>query len=158
MINKNDPVKVASELLEECYFQSSLIVDPINITSRLGVKVVESKLPPYISGSLVKKLFQEPTIVLNCSDSIVRKRINCAFELGNYISKIDRGLSEYINVSYRGDFGSEDHFFATKFATSLLIDRRESRKIDISNFHPVVLQSLFGVTDDAIMFFLEQQH
>jgi len=78
--------KAAVELLDECW-DGSLPIDPVRIAKSLGVKVLDTYLKQNVSGALVKKQGEDPSIVLNAEDSTTRKRFTCAHELGHYIRR-----------------------------------------------------------------------
>lgn len=84
-----DPEKSARAIFDEPW-DGSFPVDPIVIADQLGIRVLAEDLPSDISGALIKRLGQDPTIiVLNKRDSRNRKRFTCAHEIGHYIHRLE---------------------------------------------------------------------
>lgn len=129
--------KLALDLLKTMGVKS-FPVDPITLSHKLGVKVVESAFPDNISGALIKERGSDPIIAINGKDSNNEKRFSCAHELGHYIYRTetmagDKDVDKYEYVDLRGEEASNgtnpDEIFANQFAANLLMPKKEVKKV-----------------------------
>ncbi len=150
--------KAASELLEECW-DGTLPIDPVRIAKSLGVKVLDVDLKQDVSGALVKKNGEDPSILLNAEDSKNRKRFTCAHELGHYRRRAEQPEQAYEYVDYRDQRSStgtdEEERYANSFAASLLMP-----EVAVKAFHeqdmPVFrMAKIFGVSPEAMQYRLD---
>ena len=81
-------------------------VDPVRIARKLGIHVLDSRLPRNVSGALVKERGEDPTILLHQKDSANRKRFTCAHELGHFVRRSDNP-DEYEYVDLRDTLGGD---------------------------------------------------
>jgi Zn-dependent peptidase ImmA (M78 family) len=111
-------------------------VDPVRIARELGIDVFEAQLDPQISGTIVKEVGQDPTIILNRDDSPVRRRFSAAHELGHYVRRADEP-DRYQYVDYRGPLAgeglNEEEIYANTFAANLLMPEREAMDYRLRN-------------------------
>ena len=125
----------ASMLLQSVWCDRPLPIDPIWIASRLGIEVIETSLPPDVSGAIIKDEGKDPIIVLCKSDSNNRKRFTCAHEIGHYAYRVANEIDHYEYVDLRSkksQLGSDpEEVFANQFAASLLMPEEEIKRLHI---------------------------
>lgn len=155
------PEREANFVLDTLWGERGFPVDPAWIANKLGLKVVEMRLPSTISGALIKENGKDPVIVLEQSDSKTRKRFSCAHELGHYISRLNSEDSVYEYIDLRGDIAktgtSPEEIAANKFAACLLMPKAEvKRKLsDLDSSKSILVLKLakhFGVSAEAVSF------
>ena len=112
------------------YWDNIYPVDPIAISRRFGIKVIYDDLPQDISGALIKtEKMDFPVIMVDSSESDVRKRFTVAHELGHYLYNtfILKLNGVYEKIDYRGQsskLGSDkEEIFANGFAAALLMPK-----------------------------------
>ncbi len=141
----------AEELLDE-YWDGTLPVDPVRIAKSLDVEVLDVFLKDNVSGALVKKPEQDPSILLNANDSKTRKRFTAAHELGHYVRRANEPAG-YEYVDYRDQRSStgtdKEERFANSFAANLLMPAWlvESLHEEIPGLR---LARRFGVSHEAM--------
>jgi Zn-dependent peptidase ImmA (M78 family) len=149
--------KAASELLDECW-DGALPIDPVRIAKSLGVKVLDVYLKKDVSGALVKKREQDPSILLNAEDSKNRKRFTCAHELGHYIRRAGQP-DQYEYVDYRDEKSStgtdEEERFANSFAASLLMPEVAVRTLFDQDLPAFRMAKQFGVSPESMQYRLD---
>ena len=150
-----DPAQEA-ERLRVFAWGDTFPVDPVAIARRLGVDVRQAPLSANVSGALVKKLGQDPTILLNAEDHPNRQRFTCAHELGHFVSR-ENAPDEYEYVDLRDTIFSAagtkpDEVFANQFAASLLMPEREVGRLKKEGYSPTQMALYFGVSQDAMHF------
>jgi Zn-dependent peptidase ImmA (M78 family) len=147
------PKDAAESILNEIWGDRGFPVDPVVIAQEIGVKVIETELPPDVSGVLAKEEGQDAVIFLSSSDHKNRKRFTCAHELGHFIKKMELGEQEISSVNFRDSRSSEgkdpEEMFANQFAANLLMPEEEVlRQKRTPSF---VLARYFGVSPEAII-------
>lgn len=99
-------------------------VEPAGIANRLGVQVFEANLNPETLGGLLMTPGEDPEIVLNHRDGLIRRRLTCAYELGHFVLR-SADTTEYSRVDLRKhDAAPEptrDQAYARRFAACLLM-------------------------------------
>ena len=154
------PKSAASGILRDVWQDRGLPVDPVWIARQLGLGVVEAVLKPDISGALVKRVDEDPLIVLNQKDNVVRKRFTCAHELGHYVQRLDNPQPSYEYVDLRGPAAANgtngDEIFANQFAACLLMPEGEIKRLHSEGHHPSVIAARFGVSGEAVGFRLKK--
>jgi IrrE N-terminal-like domain len=158
MVVTRDPAYEA-ERLRASAWGNAFPVDPVLIALRLGVDVRQAPLSPNVSGALVKKLGQDPAILLNAHDHANRQRFTCAHELGHFVSRAD-APDEYEYVDLRDTvFASsgvdQDEIFANQFAANLLMPKREVIRLKNEGYTSTQMALYFGVSQDAMHFRLK---
>ncbi len=149
--------KAAVELLDECW-DGSLPIDPVRIAKSLGVRVLDIYLKQNVSGALVKKQGEDPSIVLNAEDSTTRKRFTCAHELGHYIRRAgERNQYEYVDYrDHRSSTGTdEEERYANSFAASLLMPELAVKAFHAENMPAFRMAKRFGVSPESMQYRLE---
>jgi Zn-dependent peptidase ImmA (M78 family) len=133
-----------------------LPVDPVQIARDLGIDVYEAEMDDGVLAALVKEEGQDPTILLNETDSPNRQRFSCAHELGHYIRRRE---DEYEYVDRRDVLSSEgtdpDEIFANSFAAALLMPEdvvRDLYQPDSSIFR---IAQRFSVSPEAMRYRLQ---
>jgi hypothetical protein len=63
-------------------------LEPAGIAERLGVGVFESDLDERTLGALFIKPGKDPWMTLNREDSLIRRRLTCALEVGAFRSPV----------------------------------------------------------------------
>jgi Zn-dependent peptidase ImmA (M78 family) len=148
------PNESAQKVLNTIWGERPFPIDPFVIATQLGIKVIETELPPEVSGAIIKNKGNDPIIVLSKSDSNNRKRFSCAHELGHYAYRTDALQEEYDYIDLRGknaSMGTEpEEVFANKFAASLLMPETEVKKLYDKRIPFFLMAQYFGVSGDAI--------
>lgn len=150
------PRDYAQKILNKVWANKPFPVDPVTISKILGLNVLETELPPNVSGALIKERGKEPTIVLHRHDHNNRKRFSCAHELGHYISRIESNdtAKEYEYVDLRGALSStgtdRDEIFANQFSAHLLMPNEIVRKLIKKNKSHFETALFFGVSVEAL--------
>lgn len=125
-------------------------VDPVQIARRLGVDVHRAVLSQEISGALVKKLGQDPTILLNASDHTNRQRFTCAHELGHFVTReLEPDVYEYVDLRdtmYSASGRDPDEVFANRFAAHLLMPEDEVRRLATEGLSVTLMARHFQVS------------
>lgn len=152
-----DADMAASELLDECW-DGVLPIDPVRMAKSLGVEVLDVYLQEQVSGALVKKPGQDPSILLNAKDSKNRKRFTCAHELGHYVRRAEEP-TQYEYVDYRDQNSStgtdEEERFANKFAANLLMPKWIVETFHEQGLAPFRMAKQFGVSPESMQYRLE---
>ena len=151
----------AAQILERAWADAdgklAIPVDVVRIARTLGVQVFDADLGQDVSGAIVKKPGSDPTILLNDSDSINRKRFSCAHEIGHFV--VREGAQDYEHVDGRSPLASQgidsSEVYANKFAASLLMPEAEVKRRYNKNSPVVALAVAFLVSEDAMRFRLE---
>lgn len=157
MAGHREGEKVAVELLDECW-DGNLPIDPVRIAKSLGVKVLDVYLNKDVSGALVKKPEQDPSILLNAEDSTTRKRFTCAHELGHYIRRAgERNQYEYVDYrDHRSSTGTdEEERYANSFAASLLMPELAVKVFKAEGLPAFRMAKRFGVSPESMQYRLD---
>jgi Zn-dependent peptidase ImmA (M78 family) len=153
-----DPAREAERILATVWGKR-FPVDPVQIAHRLGIDVREAPLSENVSGALVKKLGQDPTILLNATDHPNRQRFTCAHELGHFVTR-EEAPDAYEYVDLRDTVWSaagtnSEEVFANQFAANLLMPADELRRLQQDGYTPTQMAVYFGVSQDSIHFRLQ---
>jgi Zn-dependent peptidase ImmA (M78 family) len=134
-------------------------VDPVLIARRLGVDVREAPLSSNVSGALVKRFGEDPTILLNAVDHPHRQRFTAAHELGHYVShESDPDEYEYVDLRdtvFSAAGTKPEEVFANAFAANLLMPAEEVRRLQKEGYTLTQMALYFGVSQDAMHFRLK---
>lgn len=99
-------------------------VEPVGIARRLGVQVFKGNLKKESLGGLLMMPGEDPEIVLNQDDGLIRRRMTCAYELGHYVLWSAR-TNEYARVDLRepkpASEEAPEESYAKEFAACLLM-------------------------------------
>ena len=148
-----NPEESARTVLTKVWLDRGFPVDPVWIANELGIRVLEGSLPSKISGALVKKLNEDPVILLNKMDSKNRKRFTCAHEIGHYIARQNNNDDSYEFIDMRSPRSSEgidqEEVFANGFAANLLMPRDELLECKKKNTQAFAAAYYFGVSQEA---------
>ena len=151
-----NPQTEANKVLETLWLNQDFPVDPVSIAKKMGLQVLDTELPPSVSGALIKEAGADPIIALHYADHSNRKRFTCAHELGHYVCRIesnDESL-EYEYVDLRGPNASNgtdaDEIFANQFAANLLMPEAILKKLLRSGKNHFNLAMYFGVSHEAL--------
>lgn len=133
-------------------------VDPVQIARDLGIDVVELELESNIAGAIYGTPGEDPTILLNATDSPNRQRFTCAHELGHYVMHAEEpDAVDYVDyrnaLSVTGE--NSEEVFANAFAAALLMPAKEVRRLTKDHYTHSQLALYFGVSYDALSFRLE---
>jgi Zn-dependent peptidase ImmA (M78 family) len=103
-------------------------VDPVAIARDLGVQVFDAKLDESTLGGLLMKPGEDPEIILNKRDGVLRRRLTCALELGYYV-RVSAKANKYARSDLRGErassAGKPEDVYAGEFAACLLTPKAE---------------------------------
>lgn len=153
--------KLAEEVLAAYWDRDLFPVDPVQIASRNGLKVLETSLPEDVSGALIKEEGKDPVIVIEASDSTQRKRFSCAHELGHYFRRVSAGdvQNEYEYVDFRDskskDGDDAEEIFANQFAANLLMPEKEVKSLWRGEKSALYAKRFFGVSESAMSYRLK---
>lgn len=122
-------------------------------------RVLDVSLKRDVSGALVKKNGEDPSILLNADDSRNRKRFTCAHELGHYIRRAAEPEQPYEYVDYRDQRSStgtdEEERYANSFAASLLMPETAVRALHAQGMATIRMAQIFGVSPEAMQYRLD---
>jgi Zn-dependent peptidase ImmA (M78 family) len=128
-----------------------LPVDPVQIARDLGIQVFNARLDDDVAAALVKERGQDPTILLNQSDSRNRRRFSCGHELGHFVR---RNADDYEYIDHRNVLASagedSEEIYANAFAASLLMPESEVRNHYESGLNEIEMAHIFAVSKDAM--------
>jgi Zn-dependent peptidase ImmA (M78 family) len=134
-------------------------VDPVAIARALGIDVRQAMLKTNVSGALVKKIGEDPAILLNASDSPNRQRFTCAHELGHYVTHAsDPTAYEYIDLRdtiWSATGQDSEEVWANAFAANLLMPEKRVRELIAEGYTPTALAAYFAVSQDAMSYRLD---
>lgn len=148
-----DPIQEA-ERIRQSLWSNVFPVDPVQIARRLGIDVREATLRDDISGALVKKLGEDPTILLNAKDHPNRQRFTTAHELGHFVTReLSTDTYEYVDLRdtmwSAAGMGPEE-VFANQFAANLLMPESEVQRLRHEGLTPIQMAHYFRVSQDAM--------
>lgn len=138
----------------DTFWDGVLPIDPIRLARRLGADVYTAQLGDDVFG-MVRGTPSETTIYLDIDQSPVRMRFTCAHELGHYVERMDRDVSdesEFAEIDRRSDRnqGNRIEIFANEFAGALLMPEDEFRRHAHHGKGNIELSKLFNVSLDAV--------
>lgn len=150
--------KLASKVRSTYWQDGGFPVDPITVSRAMGLRVVDAELPEDVAGALLKKVGQDPIIMLHGDDSPSRKRFTCSHELGHYVYRLERGHfddQEIDHVDYRNEVsanGSDpEEVSANRFAAAFLMPEVKVREMaDKKDANVYALARFFGVSPTAM--------
>jgi Zn-dependent peptidase ImmA (M78 family) len=152
-----DAGRKASECLRVYWTERTIPVDPVRIAERLGAKVLQSDLPPTVSGAVLKNAGQDPIILVDQSESEARKRFTIAHELGHYVRRAEEDAIDYVDLRGPGArLGTDpEEVYANNFAANLLMPadevKRAWKELGTDDCIPAIaLSERFLVSLDAI--------
>lgn len=160
----NDDADVLATKVRETYWRGrSFPVDPISVGRAMGIRIVDAELPDDVAGALLKKVGQDPIIMLHGDDSPSRKRFTCSHELGHYVYRLERGhfddqAIDY--VDYRNDMSRQgtdpEEVSANRFAAAFLMPVAKVKEMaEKKNASIYSLAEFFGVSLSAIRYRLD---
>lgn len=127
--------------------------DLLYLCDELGINVCELPLGS-VSGLILKKREEEPTIYINKKDSSARRRFTLAHELGHFFERNSAADDEYsfrdqeVMKEARGDGYGLMEFYADEFAGELLMPEEQFTKI-WDEGGPILAANHFGVSVSA---------
>ena len=128
-------------------------VDPVRIARTLGIRVLNAQLEPNVAAALIKKEGQDPSIVLNASDSANRKRFSCAHEIGHFVRRSDQP-EQYEYIDFRDTLSATgedpEERYANSFAASLLMPEKHVQRFSKEGFTDVEMAVRFNVSREAM--------
>jgi Zn-dependent peptidase ImmA (M78 family) len=128
--------------------------DPYVIARTLGLSVLETYLPPGVSGMIVKEKGQDASIFIDESDVEGRRRFTCAHELGHFIERQNIALDDDFSFRDHRDNRGTDYdlheFFADEFAGELLMPAAQFVRLEQQGLTTTSLASHFQVTAKAV--------
>lgn len=149
-----DPAQAAEHIRLSTWGADRFPVDPVQIARVLGIDVRRAALSREISGALVKKLGEDPTILLNANDHVNRQRFTCAHELGHFVTReSEPNEYEYVDLRdtmYSASGTNEQEVFANRFAAHLLMPESEVRRLADEGYSATLMAKHFKVSQDAM--------
>src|ERR1700761_3352887 len=124
---EDDPkseAKRAAERLLRITGNVGVAVEPAGIANRLGVQVLKGNLREESLGGLLMTPGEDPEVVLNQRDGLIRRRLTCAYELGHFVLR-SADMNDYSRVDLRGQKPAAEEtpeeIYAKEFAACLLM-------------------------------------
>ncbi len=153
------PKESADIILKDIWGNRGFPVDPVWIAKKMGIRIIETKLPSEVSGALIKDKGSDPVIIISKTDSINRKRFSCAHELGHYLKRVENEEESYQYVDLRNNDSAsgtnDEEVFANQFAACLLMPKEDITRLYKERVPSFMLAQKFSVSDDAIRFRLK---
>ena len=149
-----DPAQEAERIRLSTWEADRFPVDPVLIARQLGIDVRRAVLRQDISGALVKRLGEDPAILLNANDHRNRQRFTCAHELGHFVTReSEPDRYEYVDLRdtmYSASGRDPEEIFANRFAAHLLMPEAEVRRLAGTGMSATLMARHFGVSQDAM--------
>lgn len=122
-----NPKHEARKLRSDVYNVNNAMRMPIDVTEiakKLNISVEMRELPSFVTGFIIKEASEKiPTIYVNAADTVQRRRLTIAHELGYYTQHKDNAELAHINNTYdeaSTNTNSAEHW-RTTFAAELLM-------------------------------------
>lgn len=134
----------------ESFWDGKLPVDPIRIARDLGVDVFTAQLGDDVYG-MITGTPSATSIYLDVDQAPVRMRFTCAHELGHYIERSARIVSdesEFAEIDRRSDdgHGKGIEVFANNFAAAVLMPEMEVRRLHSQKKTKLEMARTFNVS------------
>lgn len=157
-----EAARQADLVRERLWVDGVFPVDPVTIAEKLGLAVREAELPDEVSGVIIKKVGEDPVIILESRDSARRKRFTCSHEVGHFIYKveIEKAPDVFEWVDFRDSQSAlgqlPEEIFANQFAANLLMPADAVRR-RYKKGRPIwQVAEYFGVSDESMTFRLKK--
>jgi Zn-dependent peptidase ImmA (M78 family) len=154
---KREAERDAAKLLHATW-SGAIPVDPVAIARTAGLRVLEAELDENTLGALVKQPGQDPTILLNESDSENRRRFTCAHELGHFVRRSEEA-DKYLRVDLRNSLSAtgedSEEVYANEFAACLLMPESEVKTFAARGMSDLEMAIRFKVSREAMQFRLK---
>ncbi|WP_219827755.1 ImmA/IrrE family metallo-endopeptidase [Rathayibacter sp. AY1C5] len=154
---KQEAKRLAEETLE-ANWSADFPVDPFAVAESLGIYVYSANIGSDVSGMLRKLPGQGPEIILDVSESLVRRRFSCAHEIGHFVRHAGSD-DEIAFVDYRGASAragvDQEEIFANNFAANLLMPEATVEALTNLDVSVVQMARIFEVSLDAMTFRLK---
>jgi len=162
---KLSPVALSSEKAESLadrvrntyWNDDAFPVDPVTIGRELGIKIVDADLPEDIAGAFLKKIGEDPIIMLHTHDPVSRKRFTCAHEIGHYLYRFERGHFDDQDIDHidkRSDLSSNgsdpEEVSANRIAAALLMPKQKVKELYKKSFDLYAMANFFKVSPTAM--------
>jgi Zn-dependent peptidase ImmA (M78 family) len=151
---KTEAAKDAAKLLTAVW-GGAIPVDPVSIARTAGLRVLDASLDENTLGALVKQPGQDPTILINESDSENRKRFTCAHELGHFVRRSEEA-DEYETIDLRNSLSATgldpEEIYANEFAACLLMPEDDVRRFVQMGLDDLEMAIRFRVSREALQF------
>ena len=99
-----NPKHEARKLRSDVYNVNNAMRMPIDVTEiakKLNISVEMRELPSLVTGFIIKEASENPpTIYVNAADTVQRRRLTIAHELGYYTQHKDNAELAHINNTY----------------------------------------------------------
>ena len=147
---QNTPEMMAAKVLDQYWDDDYFPVDPYKIATKMGITVLEAKLPEEISG-LYHSENSKREIYISSSERLNRKRFTAAQVLGH---AVDMPNASFVDkprdrLSQRG-VGKEEEVFADQFAAALLMPGYAVHKLVRHGWDVPQMAVFFGVSNSAM--------
>lgn len=123
---------LAEKVRETYWRRRSIPIDPVAIGKAMGIRIYDAELPTDVAGAFLKRIGEDPVILLRNDDSLNRKRFTCAHEIGHYVYRFERDHfidQELDFVDKRDSMSSigedSEEISANRFAAALLMPEKE---------------------------------
>jgi Zn-dependent peptidase ImmA (M78 family) len=154
---KKEAARDAAKLLQAVW-GAGIPVDPVSIARTAGLRVLDASLDQNTLGALVKQPGQDPTILLNRSDSENRKRFTCAHEIGHFVRRSEEA-DEYETIDLRNPLSATgedpEEVYANEFAACLLMPETDVRRFVEMELDDLEMAIRFRVSREAMQYRLK---
>ena len=134
-------------------------VDPIKIARGLGIKVYESLLYEDVSGLLIRDKVEGPRIILNASDTVTRRRVTCAHEIGHFVRRPEGDFRYLDKRDHLAAAGTDpEEMYANAFAAALLMPAADVQELHDKGFKEYEMALKFQVSPEAMRNRLKNLH
>jgi Zn-dependent peptidase ImmA (M78 family) len=151
---KIEAARDADKLLKAVW-GAGIPVDPVAIARAAGLRVLDAQLDGNTLGALIKQPGQDPTILINESDSENRKRFTCAHELGHFVRRSEEA-DEYETIDLRNALSAtgldQEEVYANEFAACLLMPEVDVRRFMAMGLDDLEMAIRFRVSREALQF------
>jgi Zn-dependent peptidase ImmA (M78 family) len=155
---KKEAAEDAARILKAT-FRFDIPIEPVGLAEELDIRVLELQLEDDKLGMLLIKPGDEPKIYLNRQHGILRQRMTCAFELGQYVRHSAK-TNKYGHVARRTDRltlkDDPDLVYAEEFASCLLMPKRELRVLAELGVDDLEIALRFQVPREALQLRLNE--
>ena len=146
----------ADTVLRELWNEELYPVDPFEIASQLGIKVLYGDLPQDVSGML-RAHAGEVVMYIDTDDHPRRQRFTAAHELGHYFQRKSRdATADIAYIDRRSDLASKgsdpSEVWANEFAASLLMPAAVVRRLAWRGLDEWDMAKFFDVSPAAMTF------
>lgn len=153
---RREAAELASDVLNEHWWEGELPVDPVQIARSMGVEVFSAQLGNDVFGMIIGSP-EGAQIYVDVDQPQTRYRFTAAHELGHYVERSEHGDGDLSYVDRRSDEdrGNRHEIYANQFAGALLMPKEDIRAYQQAGLSDVRLAARFGVSLSALQYRLQ---